>query len=168
MKYIWAAAGVTALAVIGSYTATPLWAQVKAALVQSIDEPGRNPYTSEVLFSGATCDPGVCHINFAPVPAGKRLVATSLTGVVYLVTPGVVGRFRLSAFSPLGGTEMALPTVLQAGLSTFGSNMIGVNSQFAAYFEPGTTPQAVILPTTMISMIDPAELTLSGYLVSVP
>jgi hypothetical protein len=82
---LWIAAGLTTLAAIGSYTAKPLWAQVKAALVQNVDEPGRNPYSSTVTFFNAPpCAPDgsgtTCALIFQPVPAGKRLVATTSHG----------------------------------------------------------------------------------------
>jgi hypothetical protein len=50
-SYLWMAAGLTALTAVASHTAKPLWAQVKAAMVQNIDDPGRNPYWSQQVFS---------------------------------------------------------------------------------------------------------------------
>ena len=61
--------------------APPVLAQARAALVMSIDEPGRNPYQeqqSNVTCRGST----VCGFNFAVVPAGKRLVLTHINGYV--------------------------------------------------------------------------------------
>ncbi len=59
--------------------ASPAVAQTRAALVQSIDEPGRNPY--QETQSNTTCrGTTVCGFNFAAVPAGKRLVLTNISG----------------------------------------------------------------------------------------
>jgi hypothetical protein len=88
------AIGLAALTLIGSYTAKPLWAQIKSALVQNIDEPGRNPYSSTVFLSKAfpadNCVAAVCDALFNTVPVGKRLVATNVSGNIFLQTPGVV------------------------------------------------------------------------------
>jgi hypothetical protein len=43
-KLITLAATAALLAVLGHFYAKPLMAQVRAALTQNIDEPGRNPY----------------------------------------------------------------------------------------------------------------------------
>jgi len=75
-------AGLAALTAVGSYTAKPLLAQIKAALVENIDEPGRNPYSSTVAVNPGKC--GVsstgCVLFFVAVPAGKRLVVTNIIG----------------------------------------------------------------------------------------
>jgi hypothetical protein len=140
----------------------PLWAQVKAALVQSVDEPGRNPYSSDVDLG--ICQSAVqCVFAFNGVPAGKRLVVTSLTGMIYLDTPGVVSSLDLH---PQGGTGagVLIPTSLQAG-TVNGNNMVGVSSLLTSYFEPGSSAQMIISSTTNMRG---GRLTLSGYLVSVP
>jgi hypothetical protein len=63
-------AGVLALlAVIGKFYAPPVMAQVRAALMQDVDQPARAPFQATVTINSN---------NFVftniPIPAGKRLV----------------------------------------------------------------------------------------------
>jgi len=57
------------LAVLGKFYAPPLMAQVKAALVQDVDQPARQPFQATVAIN-------INNFTFSPVaiPAGKRLV----------------------------------------------------------------------------------------------
>jgi hypothetical protein len=57
------------LALIATFTARPLLAQVKAALIQDVDSPARQPfqYTASLDVSGTS---GLT----IPIPTGKRLV----------------------------------------------------------------------------------------------
>jgi hypothetical protein len=177
-NYVWIAAGLAALGWIGSFTAKPLMAQIKAAFVENIDEPGRNPYSSTVFFAqgfefpaGGTCGSSQCDLHFEVVPAGKRLVVTHIVGNVYVDTPGVVSPLLLF---PLGnsaqGTTMFFPAGLMAGTYQ-GSNMLGISSDVAAYFEAGATPAISIIPIGTISTLGnkgSTAITLSGYLVNLP
>jgi hypothetical protein len=63
-------AGALALfAVLGKFYATPVMAQVRAALVQDVDQPARAPFQATVPIN-------INNFNFTPVsiPSGKRLV----------------------------------------------------------------------------------------------
>ena len=65
--FVWAAVGLAALSVaVGGFTAKPLFAQIRAALVQNRDEPARQPFTLQVTngLPAATWQ----------VPPGKRYV----------------------------------------------------------------------------------------------
>jgi hypothetical protein len=141
-NYVWMAAGVAAIAVVGSFTAKPVIAQIKAALVQNVNEPGLNPYQFYVSFhqgfvfpSGAGSCSGVqCNFTLPAVPAGKRLVVTNITGNIFVDTPGVTRPVLLFG----AGVTLQIPTVLQAGTyqapnSNQASNMIGVNSPILCY-----------------------------------
>ncbi|MBV8728955.1 MAG: hypothetical protein JO336_04010 [Acidobacteriia bacterium] len=57
------------LAVVGHYYAKPLMAQVRAALVQNVDEPGRNPFSLQVQALAPADD----FVTFQ-VPAKQRYV----------------------------------------------------------------------------------------------
>lgn len=172
-KWFWLGAGLASLWAVASYTAKPLIAQIKAALVQNVDEPGRNPYTSTVFFASdlfSSCTGPECRVNFAAIPAGKRLVATSIVGNIYVETPGIVGSTLLFPLgNALGGTTLSVPTLPQTG-SASGANIIGVNVQLTAYFEAGFTPELVIDATNSISPhrngLTEGVLTLTGYLVT--
>src|SRR5258706_15121720 len=75
-------AGILALvAVLGKFYAVPAIAQaVRAAVVKNIDEPGRSPFQQEAFFSGSCPNITACSVNYAPVPANKRLVITNVSG----------------------------------------------------------------------------------------
>jgi hypothetical protein len=114
-NYVWMAAGVSALTVVGSFTAKPLLAQIKAALVQNVDEPARNPYQEAASFSqGSGCSGAFCNVYFSTVPTGKRLVITNVTGVVYVESPGVLQPLTL-VHDGASAPTMFIPTVQQAG-----------------------------------------------------
>ena len=163
-KILMFAAALVLIAMLGKFCAKPLLAQVRAALVQNLVEPGRNPYQSTIA---AQCtNVSQCVQDFMPVPAGKRLVVTSITGNLYPSTPGVIAALDLTKSGLPKGSGISVPSFLQAG--TFGDlNIIGVNAQFTAYFEPGETPEAYILATTNFGL-GAGVLTLSGYLISLP
>jgi len=62
------------LAVLGKFYAKPLMAQARAALVEDVDNPGRNPFQVTVPIN-------INNFNYTPVsiPAGKRLVVDYIT-----------------------------------------------------------------------------------------
>jgi hypothetical protein len=169
------AAGVSALSVVGLFTAKPLLAQIKAALVQSVDEPARNPYQDGATFSqGSGCSGTFCNVYFATVPAGKRLVITNVTGVVYVVSPGVLQPLNL-VHDGASAPAMPIPTVLQAG--TFPGplgqqeGMFGVNAPVRIYFDAGTAPHLLASASSSIAGdtgYTASQIFLSGYYVSVP
>src|SRR5215468_9758461 len=70
------------LMLLGRFFAKPLLAQVRAALVQSVDEPGRNP-DQETKVAGCGLSHPECDLTFAAVPPGKRLVLTNVSGYTY-------------------------------------------------------------------------------------
>ena len=73
------------LAVMGKFYAQPLMAQVRAALVKNIDEPGRNPYTAFLpCYSSST---NSCTAFFPAVPANMELVVQHISMSVDTPTP---------------------------------------------------------------------------------
>jgi hypothetical protein len=170
------AAGMAALTALGTFTAKPLLAQIKAAFVQNVDEPGRIPYQSSAVFSqgggGCTgpncfsCSGNRCTVNFAPVPGSKRLVVTSVLGFAYVDTPGVLQPIQLG--------NLFIPTLLQTG--TFpgvlgaSSNIVGVNTtgSLLTAIDGGNTPTINLVSTTPFSPSNGptnGQITVSGYLV---
>ena len=164
---IWTLAAVLALlAVLAKFYAKPLWAQVRAALVENVDEPGRNPYLSTATIPNICAGNTGCNLLFDAVPAGKRLVVTSVTGNIYPLTPGIVYSLRLIVPAAGGSVqEISIPAFLEAG-TVLSSNIVGVNAQFNAFYEPGVAPLLEISTTT--SFFGGGTLTISGYLVSLP
>jgi len=81
-KIVTLAGGLLLLAILGRFYAAPAIAQaVKAALVQYRDSPPRQAFTIKSTFT-----PSLIHkiqpITFPSVPAGKRMMITSVTGTV--------------------------------------------------------------------------------------
>jgi hypothetical protein len=77
-KLLTFAGALALLATLGHFYAKPLLAQVRAALVQNVDDPGRIPYQGvRACFFQSN---NFCTVNFPPVPAGKRLVITHVSG----------------------------------------------------------------------------------------
>ena len=161
-NYVWMAAGLSALSLVAAFTARPLLAQIRAALVQNVDEPGRTPYLSTADLS--SCGGfNVCDGLFATVPAGKRLVATNLTGLIYLETPGVI-----SSGCVAGGTT-CFPTVLQAGVFSGALNAVGMNVTLDVFIDGPAQPSILLQGTTNFVIFPKGvvgeAITLSGYLV---
>jgi len=74
LKSSWKAA--LAIGLVAALSATTVMAQTRPALVRSVDEPARVPYSYEIR---PTCPfSNVCEAAFPVVPAGKRLRLTSV------------------------------------------------------------------------------------------
>jgi hypothetical protein len=76
-KLLTLAGALALMAVLGRFYAKPVMAQVRAALVQDVDQPARAPFQATVPIN-------INNFTFTPVtiPAGKRLVVDfiSLSG----------------------------------------------------------------------------------------
>lgn len=175
-SYLGVAAGVAALAAAGTFTAKPVWAQIKAAFVQNVDEPGRIPYQSVVFFSQggggctgsscASCTGTLCALNFTPVPSNKRLVVTSVLGQVYVDSPGVLKPVQLgSIFMPSVLQAGTFPGVLGVNTSIFGVETTGA---LVTPVDGGNTPVINLVATGPFSSSNGAtngQMTVTGYLV---
>jgi hypothetical protein len=94
-KLLTFAGALALLAVLGHFYAKPLLAQVRAALVQNVDEPGRNPIPlgyQAVTSSGA---------NFS-VPAGKRYVIEAFAANCFLDNASSLTAVRVNALTSAG------------------------------------------------------------------
>ena len=145
--------------------ASPVLAQTRAALVQSVDEPGRNPYQevqSNVNCRGTT----VCNFSFATVPAGKRIVVTHIAGYVDTGTGSLPNCFLSSG---VGGSAYAsLPFTGVRGPNTALGGRIFMTHSVLAYFGPGEPVTAFCQPGFGDTMSGGAQLMLSGYYVNLP
>ena len=177
-QHAWIAASVAALGIVSAFTAKPLLAQIKAAFVENVDEPGRNPFhmnnylAPNLSSTGVQCSANnICSASYGVVPAGKRLVVTNVSGLLFVATPGVVAYAQIYdsvSNDPLSITYM--PTVLQTG-TVSGSNMIGLNVPLLVYFNPGEQPTVVFQTTTPVSSasaLPPSAISVSGYYVNLP
>jgi hypothetical protein len=159
---------VPALAVVAACVlcAQPALAQTRAALVQSVDEPGRSPYQetlSDLSCRGTT----VCSFNFTTVPAGKRLVLTHISGYVDTGVGTLPNGFVQSSF---GGSQYAtLPFTGVRGPNSALGTRIFVNHGVQAFFGPGETPRGVYhINGSGDQMSGGALMMLTGYFVNVP
>lgn len=145
---------------------SPALAQTRAALVQSIDEPGRNPY--QETQSNTTCrGTTVCSFNFAPVPPGKRLVLTHISGYVDTGAGALPNGFVNSGFG--GPTYATIPfTGVRGAVSALGTRIF-INHSVQAYFGPGEPINAVYhVNGSGDTMSGGALMMLTGYFVNVP
>jgi hypothetical protein len=143
--------------VVGCWSAPKLMAASKAALVQSVDEPGRNPY-QEIAFAPVTCAVP-CQVSFSKVPVGKRLVITSVTGR-YFTAAG--SKFRLSLLGVLG-PERTIPVTFQG--TNFEGDLYVTNQTVLVYYEAGEIPNVY---TDSDAPITVPVFAISGYYVNLP
>lgn len=145
--------------------AAPVMAQTRAAIVQSIDEPARNPY-QEVQFNVACRGTTVCNFTFATVPAGKRLLVTNIAGYLDTSGGGLPNCFLSSGF---GGKEyVSLPFSGVRGATTAVGGRIVLNHSVTAYFGPGEPVTAFCQPSINETVSGGALLMLSGQYVNLP
>ncbi len=158
------ALAVTAAAL--SLGASPALAQTRAALVQSIDEPARNPYQetlSDLSCRGTT----VCSFNFSTVPAGKRLVITHIAGYVDTAAGTLPNGFLQSSFG--GSAYATLPFTGVRGPNSALGGRIFINHAVLAYFGAGETPRGVYhVNGSGDTMSGGALMMVTGYLINVP
>ncbi|MBL8227625.1 MAG: hypothetical protein JNL98_04085 [Bryobacterales bacterium] len=170
----------TAAAVAALYfavTSGPAVAQaVRATLVRSADERGRNPYESTVQFNQFLngqfrnlCFPSSCGVLFAPVPEGKRLVLENITGLLR-----INGRVRFLALASDRGENPHLNVLPLSGTystdlpgSGFNSDVYLFNEQIRGYIEPGQTPLLSIVGDAIFAFNRGqfSQVKLTGYLV---
>jgi len=133
-------------------------AQVRAALVRSVDEPARVPY----FISGLPSCPfaNECEIFGTVVPAGMRVRVTRLEG--FFVSSTVNGFFAL------GLNDDSHP-VLMFPVAPFSGAFFGTVFSFSQdvdfNFEAGQTPLLIVGGTGTISTDGRNKLTIAGYIV---
>ncbi len=146
--------------------APPVLAQTRAALVQSIDEPGRNPY-QETLSDLGCRGTTVCSFNFGTVPAGKRLVVTHLAGYVDTAAGTLPNGFFQSSFG--GSAYATLPFTGVRGPASALGVRIFINHDVLAYFGPGESPRGTYhINGSGDTMSGGALMMVSGYYVNLP
>jgi hypothetical protein len=143
----------------------------KPALVQNIDEKGRNPYqqgfqfnaTTSTTVTGSTlCATNSCFIFFKPVPAGYRLVVNQITFTYTAATPGADSTAALltvtSTTAPVLGDVSALPA------PTFSGSRCDLSAPVTFYVDPGLIPTLEI--TNVLVNNTSAIVSITGYLVA--
>ena len=131
-------------------------AQPKPALVQDRDEPGRSPYQSQAT---PDCDGQIlCSIELATVPAGTRLVVTTLS-----VSLGTSGSGGVPAFcTTLGSGDFQLNFEI-GGAGSFRT----LSQAITRYYEAGQTP-SILCSIGTGSFSGTGRGGMAGYLVSLP
>jgi hypothetical protein len=84
---------------VGTFLSGEAFAQARPALVKDVDEPARSPFQFYVMASkaSANCSTTLCSFVAPPVPAGKRLVITGMSGIIQLDGSANVGDFVIRA-----------------------------------------------------------------------
>jgi hypothetical protein len=145
----------------------------KPALVQNIDEKGRNPYQQGFQFNATTTTtlggPTVCASNnntclifFKPVPAGYRLVVTHISFTYTAATVGADSTAALltvtSTTAPVVGDISALPA------PTFSGSRCDLSAPITFYVEPGLIP-TLDMSNVLVNNTS-AIVSITGYLVN--
>lgn len=130
------------------------------AITSNMDDPGRIPYQATVVgSSGSNCVATGCSFNFAPVPAGHRLVILHVSAFIQ-ANP---------SSTPMRVAVGALPTFSSEFLVTVQDTLSGLNEiQFdqpvLVYLDAGQTP-VVALDTNISTFFASGQIaTLTGYL----
>jgi hypothetical protein len=151
------------LAVLGKFYAEPLFAQVRAALVQNVDEAGRNPFA---LRSNNVNE--VFH-----VPADKRYVIQTFSAECDVDNTGYLSQIRLTVIK--GGTIQfaAIPAIYQD------QNFSAAGHPVSLWYGTGST-HLYADPATTISLeassnfnqtgavVRDCEFSVSGYAINNP
>ena len=156
--------------VLGHFYAKPLVAQVRAALIQDVDNAARHPYTQQVI---GVCSTVGCSIGFPAVPSGKRLVIEQVNVVVSPASPStLVGVALLSSDSEpkavlQGSFLFPFTLTLPVGPSNTRNSFVG-NLPVVAYYEAGSFPSVQVYYSTIGSPNDSSNVTISGHLIDLP
>ncbi len=158
------ARALTFAAVVGTLYTPQLFAQVRPAVVKNVDEPGRSPYQA-IQTSFNNC--GVYGFAyFPPVPAGKRLVVTFMSGQFQLtVTSKVYARLLsapavTSSCAVLSGVPFAILPVFDL------SNLIAsFSSPTQFYVEEGAVPTLFVQSPLDLGVAKVADFSIQGYLI---
>lgn len=153
----------TAAALLTTFGAGEAVAQVRAAIVKSVDEPGRSPYFARVNFHRFNCEDVFCILSLPPVPAGKRLVVTHISGMIGMSAANALQFVTISdnfIVRNVGNhAVLAGPFFHTGDYWTFDRTVM-------AFFDAGTTPAVRFYPVVLEG--PDSEVAVNGYLVEIP
>lgn len=167
-KLLSCAGGLALVALLGSYAAPAIAQAVRAALVSNVDDPGRVPYQYDLGMYNGTNGPIVCSVcsrDAPPVPAGKRLVITHVSGLfIANRVPGTPFILSLGAgyFNFAAGPPNFLFSPTSQGTDRFGSDWLVFDQPVRAFYDAGSAPR-VSLTTTDLTTFQ-GQFNLSGYM----
>ena len=155
------AAALTLAAVLGTIYAVPtLAAAIKAVLVKSIDEKGRNPYAGPAICAqtAATCSSPV--IGIPAVPTGSRLVVSHISGTIKVPAGTPISEFAVTMNSARRAMPHPVFQFTEAGVDNY-----VVNEEILVYYEAGQFPTVILnVPGGNTSLIS-FNVIVSGYYV---
>jgi hypothetical protein len=130
-------AALALLAVVGKFYAKPVLAQVRAALVQNVDEPGRN--TFGLAKSNFTLNPYFASFT---VPAGQRYIVEQYSATCDVVSTTSLSQVEIDTVS--GGVQVFTSSpahVVQVNGFVGGQQVYNYEASGLgpAYADPGTT-----------------------------
>jgi hypothetical protein len=152
-KLVTLAGALLLLAVLGHFYAKPLFAQVRAALVQNVDEPGRNPLNMK-FSPGNTA-------ALVTVPAGKRWVIEAFAANCVLSAGGTLNSVSISTNSAAGAEAFAPAFFLLSGVFP---EWVGGGAT-RLYADPGSV---IILAANSPPSGTQCTFSLSGYAINLP
>jgi len=162
-KLLTLAGGLVSLTVLGRFYAIPAIAQaVKAVLVQYRDSPPRQAFTIKSTFT-----PSLIHkiqpATFPTVPAGKRMMVTSISGTVVVALPSTETCVMVIATS--NGHESRQVLTLTSNFPAQGLNIYSGVTPLHLPMNPGDTG------TVEFDSVQPftsATAVFTGYLIDIP
>ena len=152
-KLLTFAGALALLAVLGHFYGKPLVAQVRAALIQNVDEPGRNPLDLRVDGNGFAT---------VSIPAGKRYVIEAFSGDCSVDKGSSVTAFEVATQGGKGAHAFAPGFLRFIG---FPGDEWAAGALTRLYAEPGST---VALFADSTSSAITCNFYLSGYAINLP
>jgi len=174
-KLLTLAGALALLAVLVNYNAKPVLAQLRAALVKNIDEPGRTPWDTRSQFftGGSGCyltsdcfnysgGSGFATFDLRPIPAGKRWVVQSAAGGLTDANGTII---EIDLRNNRGGLIFDGSKWIFAGPyfpgTPFSSATFSAN--LSTTFEPGETPSVSVRTTPNVAAY--SVIVFHGYLI---
>jgi hypothetical protein len=152
-----------ALCIAGALVAVPAVAQIKPAMVRSVDEPARVPYGGTMAFS---CPFGNdCTASYPAVPAGKRVRITDLS-LAFSASSSAAHFVLVHRNGGTFNTMLAGFQVVPISGAFYG-NLVATTQSLNLIFEAGDTPVVEIGVAAGTGGINAsqARVTLTGYIV---
>ena len=151
------------LAALSKFYAVPAIAQaVQAALVQYRDSPPRQPFTVRSTITPSPIEK-ITPIAFPAVPAGKRMVVTSVTGTVNIVLSSLES--CVMAITTSNGHESYQLLPVTSSFATQGVNIYSGTTALNLPLDPGDTG---IVGFNSVQPFKSATVVFTGYFVDVP
>jgi hypothetical protein len=151
------------LAAVNKFYVIPAVAQtMQAALVQYRDSPPRQPFTVRSTITPSLIEK-ITPISFPTVPAGKRMIVTSVAGTVNIVIP--TPETCVMAISTSNGHESYQVLFLTSSFAALGMN---VYSGATALNLPLDPRDAGTVGFTSVQPFKSATVVFTGYFIDVP